>query len=161
MRDGYGRGRHRKAMTQAALEGVNQYSSRIEPWTTDMTNQVYNPSRRASQMAPMDRERCLIYGFTLESDFFPLAVHIYWGMVEGLSTRDVVDVLLTAYMYGGVQRWTLACTQLQELQLFLDELLTAVLIPKTGGTSVPFVEIGDRQIRGYNPSMLQRLLKPS
>ena len=47
-------------------------------------------------------------------------------------------------------------TDIEAHDLYRQELLR-----KTGGTSVPFVEIGDRQIRGYNPSMLQRLLKPS
>lgn len=60
-----------------------------------------------AQMCGRDREMCLIT--ILASGGFPpfaLAVHIYWGLMEGLSVDEIADVLTLTGTYCGIPRMT-------------------------------------------------------
>lgn len=53
-------------------------------------------------LAPRDRERCLIALLSLHSSAMGLAVHIYWGLMEGLEPTEVGHTLLLTAAYNGV-----------------------------------------------------------
>ena len=48
-----------------------------------------------------DRERCLIALLASEGTDFTLAVHLYWGLMEGLSPADIAATLLLVGTYQG------------------------------------------------------------
>ncbi|MFO0607588.1 MAG: hypothetical protein U0324_30775 [Polyangiales bacterium] len=68
-------------------------------WVID---HLYDPA----VMPPKERERCLV-ALLAQSDpgSFTLAIHVYWGMMEGLSASDVLTTLALVGAYGGMQRY--------------------------------------------------------
>lgn len=77
-----------------------------------------------SRVAPRDRERTLI-GILAAGNrpAFALAVHFYWGLMEGLDVDDIADTLLLTGAYAGVDAFTNAAFTLGET---LRLLATAV-----------------------------------
>jgi alkylhydroperoxidase/carboxymuconolactone decarboxylase family protein YurZ len=75
------------------------------PWLRDWNQQIattfYGP---ASALAPPDRERCLIMLLTHTGPQLPLAVHMYWGLMEGLSIEEICQVVGLAGCYGGLPK---------------------------------------------------------
>ncbi|MFT5430623.1 MAG: alkylhydroperoxidase/carboxymuconolactone decarboxylase family protein YurZ [Myxococcota bacterium] len=75
-----------------------------------------------AQMCGRDREMCLIT--ILASGGFPpfaLAVHIYWGLMEGLSVDQIADVLTLTGTYCGIPRMTDGYFTLGETLKLLNE----------------------------------------
>jgi hypothetical protein len=63
---------------------------------------LYDPAT----MPPKERERCLI-ALLAQSDpaSFTLAIHVYWGLMEGLSVTDILTTLALTGAYAGMQRY--------------------------------------------------------
>jgi hypothetical protein len=68
-------------------------------WVID---HLYDPAT----MPPKERERCLI-ALLAQSDpgSFTLAIHVYWGLMEGLSVTDILTTLALTGAYAGMQRY--------------------------------------------------------
>lgn len=49
-----------------------------------------------------DRERCLIALLACRQEPFPLGLHLYWGLMEGLNPDEVKHTLLLAGAYHGI-----------------------------------------------------------
>jgi hypothetical protein len=56
-----------------------------------------------ARLAAIDRERCLIFCFAGRPRDFPLAIHIYWGLMVGLDPQEVAEVLLLSGLYQGLE----------------------------------------------------------
>ena len=59
-------------------------------------------------LAPPDRERCIITILTLQDARGTLAAHLYWGLMEGLSPVEIANTLLLAGAYAGVPHFAAA-----------------------------------------------------
>ena len=59
-------------------------------------------------MVPKDRERCLIAILASRDAGLNLALHIYVGLMEGLSPMDMADIIFLGDLHGGrpPQRWS-------------------------------------------------------
>jgi alkylhydroperoxidase/carboxymuconolactone decarboxylase family protein YurZ len=55
-------------------------------------------------MQPKDRERCLIAVLASRDAGLNLAIHIYVGLMEGLSPQEIADVIFLGGIYTGVDR---------------------------------------------------------
>ena len=64
--------------------------------------EFYDLSTRA--MTPKDRERCLIAILASRDAGLNLAIHIYLGLMEGLSAPDIAEILFLSGAYTGVDR---------------------------------------------------------
>ncbi len=89
-------------------------------------DRYYQGEPSATVTSPADRERVLIGIFASgRRPSFALAVHIYWGLMEGLSVDAVADTLLLAGTYGGLDVMSdsfFTCSEtLRLLQRFADE----------------------------------------
>lgn len=50
-----------------------------------------------------DRERCLIAIFAAgRRPAFAMAVHIYWGLMEGLTVGEIAEIITLSALYGGL-----------------------------------------------------------
>lgn len=75
----------------------------------------------ASRMPPRDRERVLVALLASQSNApsLLLAVHLYWGLMEGLTVADLADTLGLSGVYTGLAHYTAG---LKALRVTLDVL---------------------------------------
>ncbi len=82
----------------------------VAAWGTWIVDRVYegpdSPDPSGPRMARVDRERCLIAINAAKVKSMPLAVHAYWGLMEGLSPTQIVQTLNLAGIYGGIDAFT-------------------------------------------------------
>jgi alkylhydroperoxidase/carboxymuconolactone decarboxylase family protein YurZ len=85
------------------------------------------PGARAQSFDPAARERILISVLTIrrggQGRF--LAVHLYWGLMAGLSVQEIADQLLLIGMYVGLPNFTASIATLQALLKRLKESVAA------------------------------------
>lgn len=82
----------------------------------------------AARMAPRDRERVLVALLASQSNApsLLLAVHLYWGLMEGLSVADLADTLGLSGVYTGLGHYTAG---LKTLRVTLDALVELTAKP--------------------------------
>jgi alkylhydroperoxidase/carboxymuconolactone decarboxylase family protein YurZ len=64
-----------------------------------------NPSDKRttrSRLSEEDRERCTIALLAAQGEKQNLAVHVYMGLMVGISPEEIADVIFLAGIYGGV-----------------------------------------------------------
>lgn len=102
-------------MNGAAAGAVQRYDpgaggEGVTDWASWIVARVYEgpdaPDPAGPRMARVDRERCLIAVNAVAGKAMPLAVHAYWGLMEGLSVGQVVQTLDLAGIYGGIDAFT-------------------------------------------------------
>lgn len=59
---------------------------------------------RPSVISAKDRERCIIALLTQVGPALSLSVHVYWGLMEGLSLDDVCQTVALVGCYGGLPK---------------------------------------------------------
>ncbi len=92
----------RKRMTKDAISTVKGLFEGGERWLRGVDREVY----RTKRMKPIDRERTLIAIFIGSGAQTALAIHTYWGLMEGLSPTDIEQTALLAGTYGGLPSYT-------------------------------------------------------
>jgi alkylhydroperoxidase/carboxymuconolactone decarboxylase family protein YurZ len=89
-------------------EDVIQILSSGIPGLDEHTAEYISAIRRAfyegTAMLPRDRERCLIAVLASRDAGLNLAIHIYIGLMEGLSPEDIGDIIFLGGVYSGVDR---------------------------------------------------------
>jgi alkylhydroperoxidase/carboxymuconolactone decarboxylase family protein YurZ len=89
-------------------EDVIQILSKGIPGLDERTAGYINAIRSAfyegTAMQPRDRERCLIAVLASRDAGLNLAIHIYIGLMEGLSPQEIADVIFLGGIYTGVDR---------------------------------------------------------
>lgn len=90
-------------------------------------NNLYDGKRIASR----DRERTLIALLASQStaSSLLLAVHLYWGLMEGLSIAEIADTLALAGVYMGLPHYTAALDTLRDTLKTLRELTATADAP--------------------------------
>ncbi len=86
-------------------------------WLAAVDADVY----RTDRMAPKDRERVLIGLFTANAERSALAIHAYWGLMEGMSPEEVQQTVLLAATYSGLNRYTFGLGALRATFAELEE----------------------------------------
>jgi alkylhydroperoxidase/carboxymuconolactone decarboxylase family protein YurZ len=91
----------REQMTQILSSGM---PSSYEPTTAyiDAIRTAFYD--RTQEMAPKDRERCLIAILVSRDAGLNLALHIYHGLMVGLTPKEIADVIFLGGIYTGVDR---------------------------------------------------------
>lgn len=90
------------ASTREALGGMHPAAMGA---LAAMVDAIYRTD--AGPEHPRNRERILI---TLLTGHHPaeLAIHVYWGLMVGLTGDDIGQILLTTYGYNGVASYTVS-----------------------------------------------------
>jgi len=76
----------------------------LDERTTGYINAIRSAFYEGCTMAPSDRERCLIAVLASRDAGFNLAIHIYIGLMTGLSPQEIADVIFLGGIYTGVDR---------------------------------------------------------
>ena len=76
----------------------------LDERTTGYVNAIRQAFYEGSTMAPKDRERCLIAVLASRDAGLNLAIHIYIGLMEGLSPQEIADIIFLGGIYTGVDR---------------------------------------------------------
>jgi len=61
----------------------------------------HQPRVAPNSLTVSDRERCLIALLASRGGQFPLAVHLYLGLMEGLSPEEIANILFLTGIYTG------------------------------------------------------------
>jgi hypothetical protein len=105
LRDHY----HADVMLAGAVNGITRHFVGAIPLATFMGD-LYD----ADKMAPIDRQRCLIALMARDAHPLTLGVHVYWGLCEGLSLREVYQTLLLSAGYQGAHHYTTSTRVLEQ-----------------------------------------------
>ena len=89
------------AMIAAEVEAISIVAPQLAGWNQQIGRTFFNTG---GSLAPIQRERCLISIIAITGPPVSLCLHIYWGLMEGLSVRDLVDVIGLVGCYGGLPR---------------------------------------------------------
>jgi hypothetical protein len=102
------------AASRAAVAAPHPASA---PYVEAVIKGFYDGAR----MAPRERERVLVALLATQSvaPSLLLAVHLYWGLMEGLAVTDLADTLGLSGVYTGLAHYTAG---LKTLRITLDAL---------------------------------------
>jgi alkylhydroperoxidase/carboxymuconolactone decarboxylase family protein YurZ len=91
------------AMLAANLAAIGRVAPQLSSWNRSIAATFYGPT---SPLAPRERERCLIAIITNIGPGVCLAMHVYWGLMEGIDIDEMIHVVGLAGCYGGLPRAT-------------------------------------------------------
>ncbi|MCB9548271.1 MAG: hypothetical protein H6706_20830 [Myxococcales bacterium] len=123
-------------MLAGSQAAVNQHYAGAAPLASFLGKSVYDPA----VMAPTDRERCILTLLATKPHALTLGVHVYWGLAEGLSLRDVYQVFMVAAGYAGVDAYAVPAFLLQRRILPLLKHLAEADTPDTRVVLAALVE---------------------
>jgi alkylhydroperoxidase/carboxymuconolactone decarboxylase family protein YurZ len=93
----------------AILSAVGLDYPPVQDWLTSVGNTMFrelSPTPAPNlPVLPIDRERCLIALIAERRETLNLAVHIYMGLMNGLSPAEVANVLALTGIYGGISAY--------------------------------------------------------
>lgn len=95
LRAGYSRDVMRGAMLSTT---VSPYPP-LGAWNEAIASTFYADG---SPLEPKDRERCIIVLLAHTGAQFSLCVHVYWGLMEGLTVSEICHTIGVAACYGGI-----------------------------------------------------------
>lgn len=116
-------------MKAAASATVGKLYPPGAPFATGVVDWLYG----SRPISPKDRERCLIALLCQRQDGALLAVHIYWGLMEGLTLNETCHTLLLAGAYTGIPNYSSGLMTLTKTCAILKQAVGA------GETQVPQV----------------------
>ena len=95
------------------------------PPTTGYVAWIIDNLYDGKRIASKDRERTLIALLASQSTghSFMLAVHLYWGLMEGLSIAEIADTLALSGVYMGLPHYTAALGTLTGTLKILSDLV--------------------------------------
>jgi hypothetical protein len=126
-------GYNRKDATVALIGGVTKFTQFAAEWGPFFAQDIYDPA----VYDPADRERVIIAHFSATSQMYPMAIHIWWGMVEGLPFNDVTRTFLITGSYAGIWSFTQSCGLFQEWVAFMAALWVGC--KAAGASDVPWL----------------------
>jgi alkylhydroperoxidase/carboxymuconolactone decarboxylase family protein YurZ len=97
LRDAYAR----ETMIAVLSKGMPSIDARTSAYIADIRQAFYDSG---APMKPRDRERCLIAVLAARDAGLNLALHIYIGLMEGLTPQEIADVIFLGGVYTGVDR---------------------------------------------------------
>src|SRR5262249_2383719 len=103
-------------------------------YNTDLPDDAVPDLRRKALSVP-DRERCLIALLAARGESWALAVHVYVGLMEGISPEEIAHIIYLAGIYSGVSNF-IGGIETESGVLDLLEHTTGALDPGTIATAI-------------------------
>jgi alkylhydroperoxidase/carboxymuconolactone decarboxylase family protein YurZ len=88
-------------MSQGNVAALRDIYPPLSSWGEEVSATFYD---RPGPLTAKDRERCLIALVTLLGATLPLAIHVYWGLMEGLSVEEICHTIGLSACYGGLPK---------------------------------------------------------
>jgi alkylhydroperoxidase/carboxymuconolactone decarboxylase family protein YurZ len=89
-------------MIQLLAAGMPALDARTTQYINSIRGSFYDGG--GTTIGPKDRERCLIAVLASRDAGLNLALHIYLGLMEGLTPQEIADVIFLSGVYAGVDR---------------------------------------------------------
>jgi alkylhydroperoxidase/carboxymuconolactone decarboxylase family protein YurZ len=96
------RGYQRDLMLAATRGALSQVYPQGAGYVGAIVDAIYT----SGPLTPEDRERCLIAILGTRQEALNLAIHIYWGLMEGLTLDEIGRTLLMAGAYAGLPAYS-------------------------------------------------------
>lgn len=107
------------AMLAANLAAIERVAPQLSGWNQSIATTFYGPT---SPLAPRERERCLIAVITNIGPGVCLAMHVYWGLMEGIDIDEMIHLVGLAGCYGGLPRATFGMEVIHRVLIALSGL---------------------------------------
>lgn len=108
-----------EVMRTAMLRAIGEGYPPLHTWNEAIAKTFYDT---AEPLSAANRERCLIALLTQTGPQLSLAIHVYWGLMEGLSAAEVCHIVGLAACYGGVPRLALGLPVVERTLQILSSL---------------------------------------
>jgi alkylhydroperoxidase/carboxymuconolactone decarboxylase family protein YurZ len=105
-----------EAMVAANVQAVSALVPQFASWNQAVGETFYGPR---SPLAPAERERCLVTLLIQQGSPVPLAIHMYWALMEGVEVDELVQIVGLTACYAGMPRLAFGLQTLQRLLLVL------------------------------------------
>ncbi len=138
LRGGFSDSRMLSTLTQVLRETYAPMGGFLD-WTQ---SSLYNPD----VLSPRDRERTLIALLCSQPMDTALSVHLYWGLVAGLSPGEIAQTLMLCGTYLGVPAYSRGVTLFQQVLHFLKTRA------REGGDAVACVPLTRALLARHHPA---------
>lgn len=108
-----------EAMLAANLAAVSRVAPQLAAWNDAIAATFYGPT---SPLTPRERERCLITLITTTGPGVCLAMHVYWGLMEGIGIDEMIFLVGLAGCYGGLPKATFGIDVMHRVLVALSTL---------------------------------------
>jgi hypothetical protein len=88
-------------MAAANVKAVATLAPQLGRWNEEIARTFYDKS---GPLAPAQRERCLITLIGYTGSPMSMAIHVYWGLMEGISVDEIVQIVGLVGCYGGLPK---------------------------------------------------------
>ena len=128
------------ALLRANVVATEQVYPPAGPWCAGIASSFFGPD---TPLKPVDRERCLVGLLAYTGPDISLSVHIYWGLMEGLSLAEASQTVALTGCYGGLPK---------AYQGFAVIARTAMLLKRAASASSPgSLEILELLVKEFMP----------
>jgi alkylhydroperoxidase/carboxymuconolactone decarboxylase family protein YurZ len=90
--------------SEDAVQILSSGMPALDDRTAKYIDAIRSTFYEGTAMQPKDRERCLIAVLASRDAGLNLAIHIYLGLMEGLSPGEIADIIFLGGIYTGVDR---------------------------------------------------------
>lgn len=115
-------GYNRQMMYAIVRQTLNTPYPPVAPWTDFIMGDLYDGE------GPLDhgqRELIVISQLCAQGFVAPLATHIYWGLVEGLSPAQIAQAITLTGTYAGAQKYVVGIRVMGQMMGMLAECAAA------------------------------------
>lgn len=118
-----------RVLFAAATGTLARYHAAGAPYTAAIGAAQYE----GGPLSARDRERCLVALLAAQKERMTLAVHLYWGLMEGLTPAELAHTLLLTGIYNGTPAYT---NGLLVMDATVKQLAAAVAAGEAGSAAV-------------------------
>lgn len=94
----------------------------VAGWTDFIMDEVFKDD---GPLTHAERELIIISQLCAQGEAAPLATHIYWGLVEGLTPQQVAQAIVVTGTYAGAQRYVVGIRVMAQTLHLLAECASA------------------------------------
>ncbi len=118
LRDGF----DRNLMYAIVKQTLNTPYPPVAPWTDFIMGDLYDGE---GPLSHAQRELIVISQLCAQGFTAPLATHIYWGLVEGLSPAQIAQAITLTGTYAGAQKYVVGIKVMAQMMGMLAECAAA------------------------------------
>lgn len=108
----------RELMYAIVRKTLNGPYPAVAPWTEFLMGNLYDGD---GPLGHTQRELIVISQLCAQGFVAPLATHIYWGLVEGLSPAEIAQAIILTGAYAGAQKYVVGIRVMGQMMRMLAE----------------------------------------
>lgn len=124
-------------LSDLATQTVVQKFPASQVWISTIQRILFkdpaNGNRPLLDLSAKERELCLVTLLSAQAMDLELAVHIYWGLMEGLEPKELAALITVVGVYAGLDKFNSALDVMTKTMHALDK------VASSGACQVPDV----------------------